>query len=98
MTTETVAKEILKQVKGDDASLTNRVDKLEDGQHEMKTAIAENTVLTKKIVESTSDLVATTDFARKLAKVVMWLGGIGAGLYGMYQGYEFFQKLWATGL
>lgn len=99
MTTKTDA--ILEQVKSegvDEPTLTQRVDNLEDGQVDMKAAISENTLLTQSVVRNTEDLVLTTNFFKTLAKAIVYGGAVGAGLYGLYQGYEFFHKLWATGL
>ena len=80
----TKADEILEQVKGDDVTLTDRVDDLEHGQHEMKIAIADNTVITKAIASDTEDLVSMTKFARTGIKALLWLGGVAGALGSIF--------------
>lgn len=96
-TTDQILDEV-KSAEADAPTLSARVDKLEENQGEIKASLLTNTRMTSDIRDSTADLVATTDFFRKLAKVVMWVGALGAGLYGCYQGWEFIQKLTESGL
>ena len=99
MSTETVAKEILKQVKGEDATLTERVDALETNTAALTVAVHDNTAITKRIEESTSDLVIGISWLKTFTKIIMWVGGFGGALAGIFGAiYAYKQMAGGTGL
>lgn len=101
MTASTNA-QILAEVKSLDTatpSLTDRVDRLEENQAGIITAVADNTTITKRIDESTIDLVTGIDWLKKFTRGVIWIGGFAAALGAIFSAiYYYNQAFGGSGL